>query len=159
MGFSFRKSIRLTKGLRLNLSRSGLGISGGARGARISAGPRGIGVSGGAGGLRYQKQITGSPIKSENASEKSGNKTEEEIQQILNDPEFQKGINQKMKYVLSFFFLLFMGCVSCVALLSKPPKETASITKAPQKKTAKKILKQQNSPPDQRQPQIAEKKR
>ena len=40
MGFRFRKSIKLFGGLRLNLSKSGVGISGGVKGARVSIGPR-----------------------------------------------------------------------------------------------------------------------
>ncbi len=41
MGFRFRKSINLGGGVRLNLSKRGLGISAGVRGFRISHGPRG----------------------------------------------------------------------------------------------------------------------
>lgn len=41
MGIRFRKRIRLTKGVHLNLSKPGLGISAGVRGARIGTGPRG----------------------------------------------------------------------------------------------------------------------
>ena len=41
MGWSYRKSIRLGKHTRLNLSKSGIGISTGVKGARISVGPRG----------------------------------------------------------------------------------------------------------------------
>ena len=41
MGFRFRKSIKLGGGFRLNLSKSGFGISGGVKGARVGIGPRG----------------------------------------------------------------------------------------------------------------------
>ena len=41
MGFRFRKSLKLGGGFRLNLSKSGVGISGGVKGARVSIGPRG----------------------------------------------------------------------------------------------------------------------
>lgn len=41
MGLYFRKSINLGKGVRLNLSKRGIGISGGVKGARISTGPNG----------------------------------------------------------------------------------------------------------------------
>jgi hypothetical protein len=40
--WSFRPSIKLAPGLRLNLSRRGAGISAGVRGARLTFGPRGI---------------------------------------------------------------------------------------------------------------------
>jgi len=41
MGFRFRKSIKLGGGFRLNLSKSGVGISGGVKGARVGIGPCG----------------------------------------------------------------------------------------------------------------------
>ncbi|WP_161569303.1 DUF4236 domain-containing protein [Candidatus Oscillochloris fontis] len=41
MSFRFSKSIRLGKHVRLNISKSGIGMSTGVKGARISTGPRG----------------------------------------------------------------------------------------------------------------------
>src|SRR5689334_2080139 len=41
MGFTFRKSIRLPGGFRLNLSKSGIGASWGVPGFRVGTGPRG----------------------------------------------------------------------------------------------------------------------
>lgn len=41
MGFRFRKSISLGKLLKLNISKSGIGVSGGVRGARLSVSPDG----------------------------------------------------------------------------------------------------------------------
>jgi hypothetical protein len=57
MGFYFRKSFRLGPLLRLNLSRSGLGLSAGVRGARIGVGPRGSYVHVGRGGLYYRQNL------------------------------------------------------------------------------------------------------
>ncbi|HEY5335808.1 MAG TPA: DUF4236 domain-containing protein [Mycobacteriales bacterium] len=37
MGFTYRKSIKLPGGFRVNASSKGLGLSGGTRGARISS--------------------------------------------------------------------------------------------------------------------------
>ena len=58
MGLRFRRSVNLGGGLRLNLSKSGVGISGGARGARVGTGPRGkrmaVGIPGT--GLFYEKR-------------------------------------------------------------------------------------------------------
>lgn len=45
MGFTFRKSLRLPGGFRLNLSKSGVGASWGVPGIRIGTGPRGPRVS------------------------------------------------------------------------------------------------------------------
>ncbi len=50
MGFFFRKSLRLGP-VRLNLSKSGVGVSGGIRGARVGIGTRGPYVAMAKGGL------------------------------------------------------------------------------------------------------------
>ncbi|SET16180.1 Protein of unknown function [Natronincola peptidivorans] len=42
MGLRFRKSVNLGKGIRLNISKSGLGVSSGVKGLRMGVGPRGI---------------------------------------------------------------------------------------------------------------------
>ncbi|MEA2205531.1 MAG: segregation ATPase FtsK/SpoIIIE, family [Blastocatellia bacterium] len=57
MGFFLRKSIKLGP-FRINLSKSGIGLSGGIRGARISAGPKGTQLNSGRKGLYYRKQLT-----------------------------------------------------------------------------------------------------
>ena len=58
MGFSFRKSKKIAPGLRLNLSKSGLGLSAGVRGARVSKNMKGeTHVSAGRGGLYYRKRL------------------------------------------------------------------------------------------------------
>jgi len=41
MGWNYRKSVNLGGGVRLNFSKSGIGISGGVKGFRVSHGPRG----------------------------------------------------------------------------------------------------------------------
>lgn len=57
MGFSFRKSFRIGPA-RLNLSKSGIGISAGVKGARVGVGPRGVTTSVGAKGLYYRKTVS-----------------------------------------------------------------------------------------------------
>jgi hypothetical protein len=42
MGVRFHRSVRITKGVRLNISKKGLGVSIGPRGAKISFGPSGV---------------------------------------------------------------------------------------------------------------------
>lgn len=54
MGFYIRKSFRAGP-IRLNLSKSGLGLSAGVTGLRVGTGPRGAYVHGGRGGLYYRK--------------------------------------------------------------------------------------------------------
>lgn len=38
MGFKFRKSIKVAPGVKVNLSRKGVGVSAGVKGARVSTG-------------------------------------------------------------------------------------------------------------------------
>lgn len=66
MGWSFRKSLRILPGIRINLSKSGPRLSIGVPGARASVDLNGRArLYGGAGPLRYQKTVTvGSAPKS-----------------------------------------------------------------------------------------------
>lgn len=59
MGFSFRKSIKLGRFFRLNLSsRSGIGLSTGIKGARISFTKKGVNLHGGKGIFRISKHLS-----------------------------------------------------------------------------------------------------
>jgi hypothetical protein len=59
MGWSFRKSLRILPGIRINLSKSGPRLSVGVPGARASVDMQGkTRLYGGAGPLRYQKTVT-----------------------------------------------------------------------------------------------------
>jgi hypothetical protein len=49
--------------MRLNFSKSGIGVSAGVKGARISAGPRGTYVHAGAGSFYYRQRIGGSSVR------------------------------------------------------------------------------------------------
>lgn len=62
MGFRFQRSIGLGKFLRLNISKSGIGISAGIPGLRISTGPRGAFFTAGlpGTGLSYRKKLSSS---------------------------------------------------------------------------------------------------
>lgn len=62
MGLYFRKSINLGGGVRLNLSKRGVGLSAGVKGARISTGPSGtfLNLSIPGTGLYYRKKLSGS---------------------------------------------------------------------------------------------------
>ncbi|MBN1995429.1 MAG: DUF4236 domain-containing protein [Anaerolineae bacterium] len=70
MGFRLQRSIRLGKFIRLNISKSGVGVSAGVPGLRLSTGPRGtqfsVGIPGT--GLSYRKQLSG---KSKSSKKKS----------------------------------------------------------------------------------------
>jgi hypothetical protein len=60
MGLFFRKSIKFGP-FRVNLSKSGIGFSGGVKGARISTGPRGTELHLGRKGIYYRKKLGGLP--------------------------------------------------------------------------------------------------
>ena len=45
MSFRFQKRVKIAPGLRLNLSKSGVGIGAGVRGASVSVGKRGVNSS------------------------------------------------------------------------------------------------------------------
>lgn len=66
MGWSFRKSLSILPGVRLNFSRGGPRVSVGVRGARVSFGDDGKArLYGSAGPLRYQKTVrVGSNVRS-----------------------------------------------------------------------------------------------
>ena len=71
MGFRFGKSIRLGKHVRLNVSKSGIGVSAGVKGFRIGTGPRGTRVTSSipGTGLRYTQQLgTGSRSRQQQSS-------------------------------------------------------------------------------------------
>ena len=58
MGFYLRKSVNLGGGVRLNLSKSGLGLSAGVKGLRFGMNGRGTYVHMGRGGLYYRQQFS-----------------------------------------------------------------------------------------------------
>jgi hypothetical protein len=62
IGFSFRKSINMGP-VRLNLSKSGLGVSTGVKGLRVSVGPRGTYLNAGAKGVYYRKKLNPKRLK------------------------------------------------------------------------------------------------
>lgn len=74
MGFNFRKSIKLGKGTKLNLSKSGIGLSTGTKGFRVSKGPRGSKVTAGipGTGIYYTKNIGSKKNVKNSSKETSG---------------------------------------------------------------------------------------
>lgn len=63
MGYRFSRRIRICKGIHLNVSKSGVGISLGVRGASISTGPRGTYINTGipGTGISYRQKIGNAP--------------------------------------------------------------------------------------------------
>ncbi|RQD77057.1 MAG: DUF4236 domain-containing protein [Candidatus Syntrophonatronum acetioxidans] len=110
MGLRFRRSMNLGGGLRLNLSKSGIGISGGGRGARIGTGPRGqrmaVGIPGT--GLFYEKRSSHRKTKEKDikaARQKDKPPSQKEIKlgfiQSLLTPRAEKLFVQGINHVVS----------------------------------------------------------
>lgn len=71
MGLYLKKSFRAGP-VRLNLSKSGLGLSAGVKGARVGCGPRGTYVHAGRNGLYYRKNLSSHPSASKSSGQESG---------------------------------------------------------------------------------------
>jgi Protein of unknown function (DUF4236) len=71
MGLYLRKSFRAGP-FRINLSKSGLGLSAGVKGARFGVGPRGTYVHAGRGGLYYRKYLSSSQSRSHSSAQGDG---------------------------------------------------------------------------------------
>src|SRR6266508_4445181 len=70
MGWFFRKSAKFGP-FRLNLSKSGIGVSAGIKGARVSTGPRGTYLNLGRGGLYYRQKVGGGMPQGSNPSKRA----------------------------------------------------------------------------------------
>lgn len=117
MGFNFRKSINLGFGTKLNLSKSGLGVSTGIKGARIGVGSKGIRATGGipGTGIYYTKNI-GSKNKSieKNEKNKSGIKLLSAILitvGILINEYSNIAFNIYLVFCLGIIYCLFQACI------------------------------------------------
>ena len=69
MGFGLRKSISLGGGMRVNISKGGIGMSGGIKGLRVGVNSRGAYMAGGSHGLYYRESLGGSSSSSSQTSE------------------------------------------------------------------------------------------
>ncbi|AKA70148.1 DUF4236 domain-containing protein [Clostridium scatologenes] len=100
MGLSFRKSIKIGKNTRINLSKTGgIGISTGVKGARVSVNQKGVRTTIGKDGLQYRTDHSFKNTKSKNRVSNSSRKT--------NDYTTWEGI--KALFSLVFYgFLLYL---------------------------------------------------
>ncbi len=75
MGFRFRRSIRLGKGLRINISKSGTSLSVGHRGATVNFGPKGerVTLALPGTGISYSQTVHNPHHAAETAGEDPGN--------------------------------------------------------------------------------------
>lgn len=79
MGLNFRKSIKILPGVKLNLSKSGVGLSTGVKGARVSLNSKGqarttLGIPGT--GIYYTKQVSAKKIAKEAKEKFTGKKAD-----------------------------------------------------------------------------------
>lgn len=88
MGFYLRKSIRVGP-LRFNLSKSGLGISGGFKGFRLGTGPRGNYVHMGAHGIYYRASIPNNRAQKINHLSPSDQSLNTKRQEVEITPNYQ----------------------------------------------------------------------
>ena len=84
MGFNFRKTIKLCKGVSLNLSKNGVGLSAGVKGARVSMSPTGrktatFSIPGT--GISYSQNLGGSKTGSRKASDKNSKVSAKELEE------------------------------------------------------------------------------
>ncbi|NMC12528.1 MAG: DUF4236 domain-containing protein [Chloroflexi bacterium] len=70
MSFYIRKSIKVGP-LRLNFSKSGIGVSAGVKGARVATGPRGMYIHLGRNGIYYRQKIDGSVVDTQPTTPKN----------------------------------------------------------------------------------------
>ena len=129
MGFGFRKSKNFG-GVRLNLSKSGLGVSYGVKGFRISTNSKGSTLYAGRNGFYYRKKISGNNSSEKNSTNNSECNNLEQREtfssyfHILKDVQgdFQYYIDKKEEWTTKelqllgknpfgclFFILLFLG--------------------------------------------------
>ena len=91
MGFYIRKSKSIGP-FRVNLSKSGIGVSAGVKGARISKGPRGTTVHAGRNGIYYRKTVSNKKSSS-TSNKKTTNKKQNTASYISSSRQTQKDLN------------------------------------------------------------------
>lgn len=110
MGLSFRKSIKIGKNTRINLSKTGgIGVSTGVKGFRVSTNARGSRLTVGSNGVQYRKDYSLKNGKSKNRISNSGRKT--------NDYTTWDGI--KALFGLAFYGGLLVLIISFIVAVIK----------------------------------------
>lgn len=124
MGLFFRKRIKLSKLLNLNLSKSGFGFSFGVKGLRISENKNGVYLNAGRNGLYFRKKITSSNNESRSACDKIEAVEVPEIEQSENkfNNKFAACLILMVASVClmlfnAAWFILFLGSLVCLIRL------------------------------------------
>lgn len=128
MGFGFRKSVSFGKGLKMNVSKSGVGFSAGGKGLRMSTSSRGTRLNAGTGGFYYNTKIGGS------SKRKKANKELTAFDVFLGSALlFALSIFLKIKGFVLFGMISYLmicsfivGSISFIMLYSSKKKKRAS---------------------------------
>jgi hypothetical protein len=104
MGLSFRKSKKIFPGVRINLTKKGIGISGGTKGLRVSHSATGnktfsAGIPGS--GIRYRKNLKNQKPQGPNLDNSFANRAN---QYVLKNPSTP----QERKKVLKWLYMLLI---------------------------------------------------
>lgn len=120
MGFRFGKSIKLGKGVRLNVSKKGLGISAGVKGFRVGTGPRGTRATASipGTGISYSQKIGGKK-KRTNKSATIQNRTQQSNAHLSKYSSTQKEYSATT-YKVSFIVLFILAAISLIPALFAP---------------------------------------
>lgn len=107
MGLSARKSFKIGKNTRINLSKNGgIGISTGVKGARVSMNKQGIRTQVGKGGISYRKQVGWDKINTTN------NKPIKSNTKQVNILELPMGVEQPpTPKIIRNLMLISIGCL------------------------------------------------
>ncbi|WP_010236302.1 DUF4236 domain-containing protein [Clostridium arbusti] len=110
MGVFFRKSIKLGKHTRLNLSKSGLGISTGVKGARIGANSKGkTYIAGGKDGIYFRKELGGNNKSTNNSYSTNQIKANDKLLRKRNSEITNKAVMKLIKMCLIVYFVVAIG--------------------------------------------------
>lgn len=114
MPLRFRKSINLGGGIRLNLSKKGIGMSAGVKGFRVGTGPRGtrmsVGIPGS--GLSFQKNIGARKHSS------SSHSSQPYVDDSLNAPDPSSKRNFGCINILLILGIAFCGLATFAGIVS-----------------------------------------
>jgi len=131
MGFSLRKSFKIGKNTRINLSsKGGVGISTGIKGARVSINKKGAKTYGGIGPIRYQKQIYSSKNNGSANNSRTSNAIENESYQYQEQMPKKRIIRTFFKKYYKEVIVVIIGIIigSSIGSIGKvAPSEVESV--------------------------------
>lgn len=137
MGFALRKSIKIGKNTRVNLSsKGGVGISTGVKGARVSVNQQGAKAYGGVGPIRYQKNLSSnSKTEYDTAYDETRRVDVESYKGIIEHDENNNNNNKpKMNFFKKYYkemivVILALGIGSLIGSIGKVGSTSANEVK------------------------------